>query len=71
MKMYEIREMTDDELRKRIVEEKINLMDLRFQNALKSLSNTAKIKLTKKDIARMKTELRLREIKSSKKENNK
>ncbi len=71
MKMYEIREMTDDELKKRIIEEQNNLMDLRFQNALKSLSNTAKIKMTKKDIARMKTELKLRELNLSKQENNK
>ncbi len=71
MKMYEIREMTNDELKKRIIEEENNLMDLRFQNALKSLANTAKIKMTKKDIARMKTELKLRELNLSKQENNK
>lgn len=62
MKMYEIRQMTDDELRKRILEEENNLVDLRFALATKQLTNTAKIKLTRRDIARMKTVLREREL---------
>jgi len=62
MKMYEIRQMTDDELRKRITEEENNLVDLRFALATKQLTNTAKIKLTRRDIARMKTVLREREL---------
>jgi|YNPBryunderm2012_1023409.scaffolds.fasta_scaffold20663_4 large subunit ribosomal protein L29 len=62
MKKYEIRQMTDDELRKRIIEEENNLVDLRFALATKQLTNTAKIKLTRKDIARMKTVLREREL---------
>ncbi len=61
MKMYEIREMRNEELKKRIEEEEMNLIDLRFQNSFKSLTNTSKIKLTRRDIARMKTELRQRE----------
>lgn len=62
MKMYEIRQMTDEELRKRIIEEENNLVDLRFALATKQLTNTAKIKLTRRDIARMKTVLREREL---------
>ncbi len=58
MKMYEIRQMTNEELKKRIEEEENNLVDLRFALATKQLTNTAKIKLTRKDIARMKTVLR-------------
>jgi large subunit ribosomal protein L29 len=54
--------MTDDELRKRIIEEENNLVDLRFALATKQLTNTAKIKLTRRDIARMKTVLREREL---------
>jgi large subunit ribosomal protein L29 len=61
--MYEIRETSNEELKKRIKEEEKNLVDLRFQNALKNLTNTSKIRETKKDIARMKTELRQRELK--------
>jgi large subunit ribosomal protein L29 len=54
--------MTDEELKKRIIEEENNLVDLRFALATKQLTNTAKIKLTRRDIARMKTVLREREL---------
>ena len=47
--------MTSDELVQRIEEEEKNLVDLRFSHQLKQLNNTAKLKLAKKDIARMKT----------------
>ena len=57
MKIHEIKEMKDDELLKRIEEEERNLIDLRFAHQLKQLTNTAKVKLVKKDIARMKTVL--------------
>lgn len=57
MKIREIREMSTDEITKRIQEEELNLVDLRFSHQLKQLTNTAKLKLVKKDIARMKTVL--------------
>ncbi|GJQ62299.1 MAG: hypothetical protein SCALA702_13520 [Melioribacteraceae bacterium] len=57
MKMYEIREMSEQELVKRIAEEETNLVDLRFQHELKNLTNTAKLNLVKKDISRMRTVL--------------
>jgi len=62
MKIYEIREMSSEELKKRIVEEENNLVDLRFQHALKQLTNTAKLNLVRKDIAKMKTVLKEREL---------
>lgn len=62
MKIYEIREMSKEELVKRIAEEENNLIDLRFQNALKTLTNTAKIRNVRKDIAKMKTVLKQREL---------
>lgn len=55
MKLYEIKEMSTDELIKRIEEEEKNLVDLRFSHQLKQLNNTGKLGLAKKDIARMKT----------------
>ena len=61
--------MSSEEIIRRIAEEEKNLVDLRFQNELKNLTNTAKIKLTKKDIARMKTVLRERELEAQKNEN--
>ena len=66
MKIYEIREMTVEEIIKRIEEEERNLIDLRFQHELKNLTNTAKIKLVRRDIAKMKTVLKEREIAESK-----
>ena len=63
MKIYEIREMNTEEIQKRIVDEETNLVDLRFQHELKNLTNTAKLKLVKKDIAMMKTVLHERKTK--------
>jgi large subunit ribosomal protein L29 len=61
MKIHEIRELKDDELTKQIAEEQKNILDLRFAHQLKQLTNTAKIKLTKRDIAKLKTELSARQ----------
>lgn len=61
MKIFEIREMSTEEIKKRILEEQKNLVDLRFQQELKNLTNTAKLRLVKKDIAKMKTILKERE----------
>lgn len=71
MKMYEILEMNDEEIIKRIEEEENNLVDLRFQHELKNLTNTAKLNITRKDIARLKTVLKARQSKAvaEKKEN--
>ncbi|HOJ17805.1 MAG: 50S ribosomal protein L29 [Ignavibacteriales bacterium] len=70
MKIREIREMSSDELLKRIIEEENNLVDLRFSHELKQLTNTAKLRSVKKDIAKMRTILRERQSKeeSEKKE---
>jgi large subunit ribosomal protein L29 len=62
MKVREIREMKTDELIKRISEEEKNMIDLRFSHQLKQLTNTAKLKLAKKDIARMKTLLKEKQL---------
>ena len=64
MKIYEIREMSTEEIVKRINEEETNLVDLRFQHELKNLTNTAKLKIARKDIAKMKTILKEREAES-------
>ena len=71
MKMHEINEMSDEEIGKRIEEEESNLVDLRFQHELKNLTNTGKLKTVKNDVARLKTVLKERQLKTSleKKEN--
>jgi large subunit ribosomal protein L29 len=54
MKVREIREMK--------TEEEKNMIDLRFSHQLKQLTNTAKLNLAKKDIARMKTILKEKQL---------
>lgn len=66
MKIYEIKEMSTEEIKKRILEDQKNLVDLRFQKELKNLTNTAKLRLVKKDIAMMKTILKQREMQEAK-----
>ncbi|MCW8810193.1 MAG: 50S ribosomal protein L29 [Ignavibacteriaceae bacterium] len=64
MKIHEINEMKTEEILQRIKEEERNLVDLRFSHQLKQLTNTAKIKNVKRDIARLKTVLQKRELQS-------
>jgi len=66
MKLSEIKEMSSEEIGKQIVGEENNLVDLRFSHELKQLTNTAKLRATKKDIARMKTLLKERELSEKK-----
>ncbi|MEP0823056.1 MAG: 50S ribosomal protein L29 [Ignavibacterium sp.] len=62
MKPLEIRQLSDEELRKRIQENEESLAGLRFQQVLSQLENPMSINHLRKDIARMKTILREREI---------
>jgi len=62
MKIHEIREMKDDELVKQIELQKKEMVDLRFAHQLKQLTNTAKLSVIKKDIAKLKTVMKEREL---------
>ena len=62
MKAEELRKLTDDELKEKLVELKKQLMNLRFQNAIGGLEKPSDIKATKKTIARILTILREREL---------
>ncbi|MCD6267676.1 MAG: 50S ribosomal protein L29 [Thermotogae bacterium] len=62
MKAADLRNYTDDELKNLLEEKKKQLMELRFQLAMGQLRNTSLIKMTKRDIARIKTILREREL---------
>ncbi len=62
MKIHEVRELKDDELIKQIAEEEKNLLDLRFTHQLKQLTNTGKLRIVKKDLARLKTVLKERNL---------
>lgn len=63
MKAFELRQLSDAELQKRIQEAEENLAHLRFQKVISQLENPMKIMLTRRDIARMRTILRERQIK--------
>ena len=62
MKIDKIREMSSPDLEKELGELKQELFKLRFNLATNGLDNTMKIKETKKDIARIKTILKEREL---------
>ena len=62
MKAKEVREMTADELDKKLKELKGELFNLRFQHAINQLDNPLRIKDVKRDIARVLTEIRAREL---------
>lgn len=62
MKAQEIRDLNDDQLKGRESELKEELFNLRFQQATGQLENTARIKTVKKDIARVKTIIRERQL---------
>ncbi|MBF0445970.1 MAG: 50S ribosomal protein L29 [Magnetococcales bacterium] len=55
MKASEMRDMSDEDLNKKMEELNQEAFKLRFQNATSQLDNTAMIRLVKKDIARIKT----------------
>ncbi len=66
MKNNKIKEMSSPDLEKELVELKSELFKLRFSLATNGLDNPMRIKEVKKEIARVKTILRDREIKGVK-----
>jgi len=61
----ELRDLDDNELRKRVVELSKELFGLRFANATGELDNTAGIARAKRDLARALTVTRERELRSA------
>ncbi len=62
MKTTEIHELNDAELAEKLKAERAELFNLRFRLATGQLDNTAQIQGVKKNIARLHTELRTREL---------
>lgn len=65
MKARELRTLSDEELRRKEKELREELFNLRFQHAIGQLTNTARISQVKREIARIKTVLRERELQRS------
>jgi len=57
MNAAEMREKTPDQLREQLVALKKEQFNLRFQAATSQLENTARMKLVRRDVARVKTVL--------------
>ncbi len=66
MKYKEIQELSDAELNAKLEEGRKELFNLRFQMATSQLDNTARVTTVKRDIARIQTEIRARQIAAAK-----
>jgi large subunit ribosomal protein L29 len=62
MKISEIRELSTQEILERIDNEKLMLVRMKLNHAISPLDNPTKLKETRKVVARLKTELRQREL---------
>ena len=61
----ELRDMDEDELDRQLSEAKEELFNLRFQHVTGQLDNYARLSQVKKDVARINTVLRHREIEAA------
>lgn len=64
MKIDEIRDMNTDELKARLEELRIELFNLRFQKAKNLLDRTDRIRLARREIARINTVIKEKELKA-------
>jgi large subunit ribosomal protein L29 len=64
MKTTEIRAFEDADVLQKLKDARAELFNLRFQLATGQLDNTGRIAIVKKDIARLHTELRARELRA-------
>jgi large subunit ribosomal protein L29 len=55
MRPRQLRDLSDDELNKRLAETRQELFNLRFQSATGALENSARLRLAKREIARILT----------------
>jgi large subunit ribosomal protein L29 len=64
MKYAEIKELSLEEIKDRITEERANLTKLKFGHAVSALENPMQIRSLRKTIAKLNTELKAREAKA-------
>jgi large subunit ribosomal protein L29 len=55
LRARELRELSDEDLAKRLSDTRQELFNLRFQSATGALENSARVKLAKREIARILT----------------
>ncbi|HAF47840.1 MAG: 50S ribosomal protein L29 [Brevefilum sp.] len=62
MKAAEIRKLKDAELEEQLTEARHELLNLRFQTITGQLTDTTRIRVVRRDIARMETIMRERQL---------
>ena len=62
MRARELRELSDEELDRRLADSRENLFNLRFQMATGQMDNNRRLRTVKHDIARIYTVMREREL---------
>ena len=62
MQIDEIRKLTDEELLKTLEDSQRSLMNLQFRKATMQLSNVVEVKSVRKDIAKIQTIIKQRQI---------
>jgi large subunit ribosomal protein L29 len=62
----ELRELSDEDLEHRLAERRQELFNLRFQSVTGALENSARLQLTKREIARILTVVHEREAEKAK-----
>ncbi len=65
MKASEVRELSLEEMHRKVADFKEELFNLRFQHEIGQLENPQKMKQTKRDIARIKAVIRESELKNN------
>ena len=65
MKVAEIRELSTEEIQKKLVETKKELFNLRFQQATGNLEKPSRIRDLRHTVARMKTVLKERQVEAN------
>ena len=66
MKAEELRDLSDDDLRAKIDELKESIFRMRFKISLGNVDVVKQLRLSRKDLARVKTLIREREVAASK-----
>ena len=61
-KFLELKEMTDADLQSELKEIEVQFQKLKFDHAIKGLDNPIRLREVRRDIARLNTEIRRREI---------
>lgn len=66
MKQTTVNDLSNEELKDKIAEEKVALTKLKFSHAISPIENPMKIKAARRAIARLNTEARKRELSNKK-----